>query len=262
MRMGGSRASWATCLSLADAVISALHRVTDERELTTLMEAITRELGCRYYALIHHDDLRVARPDRVDLKDYPAAITDRLIGQGRYRRDPVIRGSVFADGAFLWADLPRIIRLDRLDRSSLAYGAGEGLNEGITVPYSRLGATMGSCTFAGMRQPELAHRYLGPAQMIGIFAFQAAIRLLSLPATVPASPPRLHPRPRDCIVLAGRGYSNKQIARALSLTPRTVDGYLTEARRLFGAHDRTELVVSAVLAGEIGLQELEPRQPE
>jgi LuxR family quorum-sensing system transcriptional regulator CciR len=63
-------------------------------------------------------------------------------------------------------------------------------------------------------------------------------------------------------MLAGRGLSNKQIARQLALTPRTVDGYLTEARRLFNAHDRTELVVSAVLAGEVGLDELKRRQPE
>src|SRR3546814_7664367 len=82
------------------------------------------------------------------------------------------------------------------------------------------------------------------SQVIGIFAFQAALRMLrqtrlSLPL------PRLHPRPRDCVMLAGCGYSNKQIARALGLTPRTVDCYLTEARRLFGAHDRTTLVVDA-----------------
>ena len=98
--------------------------------------------------------------------------------------------------------------------------------------------------------------------MIGIFAFQAALRLTSGGGFRLANHPRLHPRPRDCVVLAGRGYSNKEIARALDLTPRTVDGYLTEARRLFGAHDRTELVVSAVLAGEVGLAEIARRQPE
>src|SRR3546814_2787938 len=81
----------------------------------------------------------------------------------------------------------------------------------------RLGDCMGSCTFAGMRRPERAERLLGPAQVIGIFAFQAALRMLrqtrlSLPL------PRLHPRPRDCVMLAGCGYSNKQISRALGLT--------------------------------------------
>lgn len=250
------------CLALADSVIRALRNTTAPSELATLMEAVTHEMGCMHYALIHHDDLSERRPDRVNIKDYPDAVAERLIGQRRYRRDPIIRGCIFADGAFLWSDLHRIIRLDRQDRASFDFGMREGLNEGITIPCVRLGECMGSCTFAGMRRPGLATRYLGPAQMIGIFAFQAARRLLSCQDMSPAPPPRLHPRPRDCVVLAGRGLSNKEIARALALAPRTVDGYLTEARRLFGAHDRTELVVSAVLAGEVGLHELRARQPE
>lgn len=245
-----------------DAVIRALRTVATWHDLQELMEAITRDMGFRYYALAHHDDLRMPRPDRIDLKHYPPAITERLITQQRYRRDPVIRGCIFADSAFLWSDLPRIIQFDKLDRDSFELGAREGLNEGITVPYVRLGDRMGSCTFAGMRRPARAACFLGPAQMIGIFAFQAARRLVvGQPSVVPLRL-KLHPRPRDCIVLAGRGLSNKEIARALSLTPRTVDGYLTAARRLFDAHDRTELVVSAVLAGEIGLDELKRRQPE
>ena len=197
----------------------------------------------------------------MNIKNYPAAIAERLIGQHRYRRDPVIRGWIFADSAFLWSELPGIIHLDRQDRASFELGAREGLNEGITVPYVRLGDRMGSCTFAGVRRPEHAQRFLGAAQMIGVFAFQAARRLVLGDVPIAPTMPRLHPRPRDCVILAGRGLSNKQIARALTLTPRTVDGYLTEARRLFEAHDRTELVVSAVLAGEIGLDELR-RQPE
>jgi hypothetical protein len=38
------------------------------------MEAIAREMDSRHYALIHHDDLRAQRPNRVDIKDYPAAM--------------------------------------------------------------------------------------------------------------------------------------------------------------------------------------------
>ncbi|WP_269769787.1 LuxR family transcriptional regulator [Flavisphingomonas formosensis] len=248
-------------LTLTNLVVDALRKTSTRGDLASLMDVVTREMAFRYYALIHHDDLRSIRPDRVDLKNYPAAVTDRLIGQQRYRRDPVIRGCIFADGAFLWKDLPRFIRVDRHDRASFEEGYRHGLNEGITVPYVRLGDRMGSCTFAGTPWPERADRFIGAAQMIGIFAFQAALRLLPRQRPIAEAPPRLHPRPRDCVILAGRGHSNKEIARALNLTPRTVDGYLTEARRLFDAHDRTELVVSAVFAGEVGLHELR-RQPE
>jgi LuxR family quorum-sensing system transcriptional regulator CciR len=66
------------------------------------------------------------------------------------------------------------MRLDRHDRGSFDLGAREGLNEGIIVPYLRLGDCMGSCTFAGTARPELAKRFLGPAQMIGIFAIDVS----------------------------------------------------------------------------------------
>jgi LuxR family quorum-sensing system transcriptional regulator CciR len=247
-------------LSMVDGFIAELRAATHDDDLKQLMDFVAREIGCRYWALIHHGDLRRSAGTLVDLKNYPEAICHRLIHEGRYRRDPVIKACLFSGCAFLWSEMAEIIDLDRRDRASLEYGLREGLNEGITVPYVRLGECVGSCTFAGMAQPARAQRHLGLVQMIGVFAFQAARRLLGTPSK-PMAGPGLHPRPRDCVVLAGRGYSNKQIARALSLTPRTVDGYLTEARRLFGAHDRTELVIGAVLAGEVGLHELKPGQP-
>jgi len=248
-------------IDLSDAIhathgiIAALSSVRTRDALIDLMHVITSSLGFRHFAIIHHADLREARPGRIDIKHYPEAITERLIEQGLWRRDPIVRGSVFADGAFLWSNVGTLIRLDRRDREALALGASVGLNEGITVPSSLTGRCPGSCTFAGMRHPDCAERLLGIVQIVGIFAFQAARRIAG-DVIEPAPPPRLHPRPRDCVALVGRGCSNKQIARALGLTPRTVDGYLTTARRLFNARDRTELVISAILAGEVGLDEL------
>lgn len=251
-----------TCLSLTDAVVRALGSVGSSAELVSVMEVITREMGFSYFALAHHDNSVDGAAKRVRLMRYPVAITDRLIDQGQYRRDPIVRGCVAAETAFLWSDLPNFLTLDRREKDILAFGRREGLNEGISVPFLRLGDAIGSCTFAGTARPDRAGIYLGAAQMIGAFAFQAARRLVIGPQSPVAASPRLHPRPHDCVVLAGRGLSNKEIARAMAITPRTVDGYLTEARRLFGTHDRTELVIKAVLAGEVGLHELRRRQPE
>lgn len=247
--------------AFAEDFIAALRKVTTNADLSLLMHAAARELGCRYWALVHHDDLRANSGTRVNLKHYPAAIVHRLIDERGYRRDPVMRACCHAGSAFVWSEMTDFIALDRHDQRRLAYGAREGLNEGITVPCARLGECMGSCTFSGMRRPDRAARLIGHAQVVGVFAFQTARGLLGTDRIRPLTSPRLHPRPRDCVALAGQGCSNKEIARALSLTPRTVDGYLTEARRLFGVHGRTELVVSAVLAGEIGLHELRPRYP-
>jgi LuxR family quorum-sensing system transcriptional regulator CciR len=246
---------------LADGFIRAVRAAVTTDDLAALMEDVTHEMGFRYYALIDHADHRASQHGLVNVKRYPDGASRRIIDEGRCRRDPVIRGCRFAGSAFVWTELHDIIEFDGKDRASFEAGMREGLNNGITVPCSLLGANTGSCTFAGMRHPDRAARYLGPAQMIGVFAFQAARRRVAGPPSL-GPLPRLHPRKRDCVLLAGRGLSNKEIARALALAPRTVDGYMTEARELFGAHDRTELVIDAVLAGEIGLHELKARQPE
>ncbi len=248
-------------VNLADQFIGEVRRIQDTFGLNGLVGAIAREMGFRFYGLAHHDDLRTPRPDRVLLSHYPSAVVERLQHNQRYRRDPMVRASARAGGAFLWSEVGQLIRVDRQDLAALEFGVREGLNEGITIPYARLGDCFGSCTFAGMREPDRARNLVGPAQLIGIFAFQAALRLLASQPTLPLFP-RLKPRPRDCIILAGQGLSNKEIARALALAPRTVDGYLTEARATFGVHDRTELVIAALLAGEIGLHELRRNQPE
>ncbi len=123
MLSGTSPARVMSCFVIADTFIRAVRAVASPDELITLMEAVTRDMGFRHYALIHHDDLREARPDRVDLKDYPAAIADRLIGQRHYRHDPIIRGCLFADSAFLWSDLHQIMMLNRKDQASFEYGS-------------------------------------------------------------------------------------------------------------------------------------------
>lgn len=138
----------ASCAATTDAVLRALSSAGDRSSLATLMDGIAHDLGFRYYALIHHDDLRQDPKHRVKLLNYPVAIEKRIIGQATWRRDPVIRGCIFAERAFHWSELPNIIRLDRRDQECLIAGVRSGLGEGITVPYVLLGECTGSCTFA------------------------------------------------------------------------------------------------------------------
>lgn len=247
-------------LAIGNAFIEAVRSVGRLEDLHLIMASVTHELGFRYYALIHHDDLRGRPPGMVNLKEYPGAITERLIEQGLFRKDPVVRGCRFADSAFMWSELPQLIELTAYDREQLERGAREGLNAGITVPCFLLGDLIGSCTFAGTRRPDDIARYLGSAHVIGTFAFQAARRLVGI-APMRAGEPRLEPRMRDCIILAGRGLSNKAIARKLGISPKTVDGYMTAARILYDAHSRGELGLCAVLSGDVGFDEIFRRKP-
>jgi len=99
-----------------------------------------------------------------------------------------------------------LVDLESRNRAVLEGGTCGGLNEGSTVTCTRLGNHMGSCTFARTENPVPVHRYFGTAQVIGIFAIQAALCLTSSSGSRLAHHPRLHLRPRDGVVLAGRGY--------------------------------------------------------
>lgn len=246
---------WPNGCNIVDTFLSCVAKIETPEALRALMHDIASELGFRHFALISHADLRISRAGMVDIREYPQAVADRIIDRGEFRRDPIMRACLFADSAFMWSDVAQIIAIDKRDRAILECGMRNGLSQGVTIPSFKLGHLLGSCTFAGQLPETHVRRILGIAQMIGVFAFQRARRLAGdLP--VPAPSTRLNPRPRECVVLAGRGLSNKEIARALALAPRTVDGYLADARKLFSADDRTELVAAALLAGEIELHEL------
>ena len=254
---GAVRIATECSLALADGFLGALPVATSFEKLRLLLPDVATAMEFRYFAVLGHDDPAPDKRGRIDLRDYPAAVADLIIGKRLDRRDPVIRGCAFAGSAFVWSDLHRIIRLGSRDKKRLEFGAREGLTDGITVPCWSRATCLGSCTFAGPKRSGDFDRYLGAIQLIGVFGFQHARRLARGGDPPPGPLPRLNPRVRDCVVLAGRGLSNKEIARALALTPRTVDGYLTEARRLFNVRDRTELVIAAISAGEISLHELQ-----
>lgn len=66
----------------------------------------------------------------------------------------------------------------------------------------------------------------------------ARIAGVLLPSTTAAADP-LSPREREVLALVAKGMANKQIARALGITERTVKAHLGSAYRQIGVGDRT-----------------------
>jgi DNA-binding NarL/FixJ family response regulator len=67
-----------------------------------------------------------------------------------------------------------------------------------------------------------------------------------LPGGDPGQPAvRLSPREREVLALVGKGMANKQIARVLGITERTVKVHLTSVFRHLGVGDRTSAAIWA-----------------
>jgi DNA-binding NarL/FixJ family response regulator len=74
---------------------------------------------------------------------------------------------------------------------------------------------------------------------------RAARLLLECRPAATQARPALSQREREVLALAARGYPNKEIARALWITERTVKGHLTRIFRKIGVSDRTQAALWA-----------------
>ncbi|WP_242128456.1 LuxR family transcriptional regulator [Sphingobium sp. Sx8-8] len=241
----------------AQAFIDALRGTGSIRDLGLLVDQISREMGFAYHALVHHVDPGIADGSMVRLENYPEAWVGTFIEKQLHSWDPVIVASRTTNAAFAWSDVPRLIEITDCQRDVLKAAAIEGLGDGFTVPAHMPGQVSGSCTFAVRTGLALPRHHLGMVQLVDSFAFQAA-RALTLAEKDVALSPRvmLTPRQLDCILLAGRGKSDWEIAQILGLKEDTVTEYLDAARARYGVARRIQLVMRAVHDGHIALSDL------
>ena len=239
--------------SVASDFIAAVRVAGSERELASILDAATRELGFDYFALIHHTDLRVPSPDFIHLDTYPPSWAELFVRDRLYLDDPVLHAAARTAVGFVWADIPNMIRLSNSSRRRLAEAGRAGLGAGFTVPSNIPGERRGSCSSAVRPGLELPARTLLATQLVGLFAFEAARRMIGAGGHT-RGPPRLSPRQRDCIILAGQGKADNVIAQLLGLSENTVTNYLGAARERYGVASRVQLVTCALYDGEIGCE--------
>jgi LuxR family quorum-sensing system transcriptional regulator CciR len=98
--------------------------------------------------------------------------------------------------------------------------------------------------------------HLLAVEMIGAAACEAGRALIRGDWRVPSLPPRLSARQRECLILAGKGKTDWEIATILALSEETVTKYLNAARTRYGVDRRIQLAMRAIWDGQISLAEL------
>lgn len=72
---------------------------------------------------------------------------------------------------------------------------------------------------------------------------------------VPGRTHILTSRERDCLVLSGRGHTEKEVAQRLDISPNTVRVHIENIKRKLGASNKSHAIVLALLRGETQLHE-------
>ncbi|HEX2839824.1 helix-turn-helix transcriptional regulator [Hyphomicrobium sp.] len=64
-------------------------------------------------------------------------------------------------------------------------------------------------------------------------------------------------RERDCLVLSGRGHSEKEVAQQLDISPNTVRVHIENIKRKLGAANKSHALILSLLCGETELSDFE-----
>ncbi|MBL6853725.1 MAG: LuxR family transcriptional regulator [Alphaproteobacteria bacterium] len=244
--------------------VSAANRITDLDELRTLLDGFVRSLGFDYYALVHHAGMVHAHEKRVHLHDFPEDWESIIRERNYFCDDPVHVACQTSFVPFTWEDVPNMIALSPKQREMLAAAREAGLGNGFTVPIHIPGERIASCTFSIKNGRKIPNELLPMAQYMGCFAFEAARRVVeSTPAKKPhlrraPSPPRLTRRQLDCVVLAGQGKSDRDIAQILDIGYETAHQHMEDAKRKYGVATRMQLIVRTLFDNHIAFADLMP----
>lgn len=212
------------------AFIDSLSRCPDAVGLTRAMEGLAAIFDLDRFAYLlgpSHD------PSGVKLiSNYPPKWTNRYLGNGYDRCDPVINQVYRTNEAFEWGEClwnrPLVTQESQLMDEASAFG----IRCGFTFPMSDPKCRFAAVTFASDLSPERFRR-----------CFQAHHELLNFVATMfhaearrALAPPwaigdvRLTEREFECLTWAVRGKSAWDTGQILGITQRTVAFHLHNAK--------------------------------
>jgi LuxR family quorum-sensing system transcriptional regulator CciR len=244
--------------------VSDVSRVTRIDDLRVLLDRVVREIGFDYYALVHHvDDRHVAlRGARyVRLINYPVAF-GQAMGAAYFADDPVAAACQKSAAPFVWTDIPLILTLTPRQQDILQAATDAGVGDGFTVPIHVPGEATGSCSFSTRLGRSAPNASFASAHYLGCFAFEAARRIVHSSSngggagSARNGDPRLTRRQLDCIVLAGRGKSDRDIGQLLGISENTVNQHIEQAKRRYEVSTRMQLVIRALFDGAITFPDL------
>jgi LuxR family transcriptional regulator, quorum-sensing system regulator CciR len=238
------------------AFVEDVSSASTQAELRAILTEITADLGFRHFALSHHVDLHSSSEPAIRIHNYPEEWERYYDRQQFGRTDAVHRACQTTATGFAWSQLPRMIPLTRTDHRVLETAARHGLGQGFTVPAHVPGEVNGSCSFATVRGRPLQAERLATAQLVGMFAFEAARILVKHNHQRLTDPARFSDRERDCLIWVARGKSDPEIATILGISPETVHQYVKQARANYDAVSRSQLVAHALFSGTISFMDI------
>jgi DNA-binding CsgD family transcriptional regulator len=242
---------------LIEQFADSADRCVSLAELAVLAGDGAREIGFDYFAMTFCDNLRQSAPRFEHLDNYPAAYAELFVARRLYQLDPILHAAQRRIGGFPWDIAGEIVPVARSQSDFRERAAREGLRDGYTVPANVPGEPCGAVSFATRQAMELTPVKRSCADCLGRIAFEASRRLRGL-SCLSAPVPHLNAREVQCLRRLRMGEIDKEIARALGISPETVRQYIKMSRTSYHARTRAQLIALALRDAQILFEETIP----
>lgn len=248
---------WVARLRRHSAILDSFERAVElcnsDEDLRSLLSDVTRELGFRHFALLHHASLSRGGDRLLFIHNYPDGWELEVLGKSLGTHDPVHLACQRTNAGFSWDELDDIVRLTTEHRHILERAFYYGIGAGFSVPANVPGEPLGSCSFACRRGQRLPRSSLLWSELIGAHAFKRA-RCLRGEQKVASAAPHLSPRELQCLQLIAAGKSDWETGKILGISEETAHQYVKRARAAYGVVSRVQLVVHGLRDGRISFE--------
>jgi len=223
--------------------------------LQTLVANFLKNSGFSNFACVSHVD-RANKPlQTVDLHNYPTAWEAHFREFHLEKIDPVQRFCRHRLMPFHWNEPSFLELLSRDQLRILEDATAFGLEKGFTVPLHAPNRHSASFSVAS-RKDDVDPSAYSLVQVIAPAVFEKALSLAHSEAPRKKDTERLSRRELECLQLVASGKSDWVIGELLSLSERTVHGYIENAKKRLGVATRTQAVICALHDAQLSIDDI------
>jgi DNA-binding CsgD family transcriptional regulator len=214
------------------------------------------ELEFRYFSFCSHVDPLNPPPHAIILHNYPVEWIRHFSASKYYAIDPVLKRAERHLYPFFWDSVFATDQISARQRTILSEAADFGLAHGYTVPINTpwIPVTLrASCSVIPDSVGIGKDHYLAVQVIALYFHTFICAKYAPWPSVTRAE---LTDRERECLMLAGAGMNDREIAKELGLAGTTVHSHIRNSMLRYGVHRRIQAIMRAVMSGEILLGDL------
>jgi LuxR family transcriptional regulator, quorum-sensing system regulator BjaR1 len=167
--------------------------------------------------------------------------------QGYIKSDPIVRELFLSYQPFSWSEVMARREIGTAERQIMGECAAAGMRDGFVVPIYQAGGYTGLVSLAG-EEPMITEESRRGLALASIYLHNKMTNLLRQEAQ---SRFDLTERELECLRWAAAGKSDWEIGQILSISSKTVNYHIENAKRKFRVATRVQAIVAAMRLGRL-----------